>query len=134
MKTYLIADLMNPDEGETAKWDINEWKEDFAKERVERWEKDNLGQVRVYEFEDGNIREVDKDDFQRYIIPLRAPKLTQDTRLGGVLANEDPKELRRQEAQYFDNADKIQDQQFRWGEPDVTRDAYDYLPDEEKNL
>ena len=34
-------------------------------------------------------------------------------RLGGVLANDDPEELKRQESQY-------------WGTPDETRDATDY--------
>jgi hypothetical protein len=96
-------------------WDVNAgYTEKEALETISKYS--IINNYRVYEFEDGNIREVDKDDFQRYLIPLRAPKLTQDTRLGGVLANEDPKELRRQQTQYF-------------GEPDVTRDAFDYLPD-----
>lgn len=38
-------------------------------------------------------------------------------RLGSVLANDDPEELKRQEAQY-------------WGVPDETRDAHDF--DEER--
>ena len=71
MKTYLMAELMNPDEGETTKWEIDPWEEDAAKERVARWEKSNLGQLRVYEFEDGEIREVDKNDFDKYLIKIK---------------------------------------------------------------
>jgi hypothetical protein len=44
---------------------------------------------------------------------LDEPKTDPGQRLGGELANDDPEELKRQEAQY-------------WGEPDVTRDAHDY--------
>jgi len=44
---------------------------------------------------------------------LQVKDLDVGQRLGGVLGNDDPEELKRQQAQY-------------WGVPDETRDAHDY--------
>ena len=111
-KTYILADYMTPDEGEQGKWDIVAgYNEEQAKKRIDMFMENTLGKIRVYEFEDGQIREVDINDLSKYRIEVS--NLTPDKRLGGVLANDDPTELKLQETQY-------------WGEPDVTRDAYDY--------
>lgn len=74
MKSYIIVDKFEELDEDKTFWDpTTGYTEKEARERIDRYMSDNIGELRVYELdmETGQIREVDKEDLQRVLVPVR---------------------------------------------------------------